>query len=279
MIASNFIYCRPDTAEEAASVYSQLDWESKSPVYYGGGSEIITMSRSGSVKPGAVIDLKAIPECNVLELDGTGLTIGGAVTLHNIRESKLFAFLGTTAGRIADHTNQCRITLGGNLCGTIQYREAALPLLLADAVVILHSPRGRRSVSIHAVFCERMRLEPGEFVCQVKIDGRFLTVQFMHVKKTTNEKIDYPLVNISAIIIDGKLRAAFSGLCPFPFRSADIEAALNEPTSDIESRIKKAAGLLPAPAVTDVEASGEYRLFVWKNTLRKILERLKHDMV
>lgn len=279
MIASNFIYCRPDTMEEASSVYARLDREGKSPVYYGGGSEIITMSRAGSIEPGAVIDLKAIPECNVLGLDEQELTIGGAVTLHSIRESKLFSLLGTAAGRIADHTNQCRITLGGNLCGTIPYREASLPLLLADAEIVLYGSGGWRKISIHTVFRERMRIEPGEFVCQLKIARRHLNVPFIHVKKTTNEKIDYPLVNVSAIVIDGRLRTAFSGLCPYPFRSAEIEALLNDQAATIEERISKAASSLPASAVTDVEGSGEYRLFVWKNTLRQVLERAKHDLV
>ena len=279
MIASNFIYCRPDTIEEAAAVYAKLNQEGKTPVYYGGGSEIISMSRAGSIKPGAVIDLKAIPQCSILELGETELMIGGAVTLHSIRESKLFALLGTAVSRIADHTNQCRITLGGNLCGTIRYREASLPLMLTDAEIVLHGPGGLRQVPIHAVFQERMKLEPGEFVCRIKIARPYLTAPFMHIKKTTNEKIDYPLVNVSAVIIDGRLRVAFSGLCPFPFRSTEIEAVLNDGAAAVESRINQAVNLIPAPALADVEGSGDYRIFVWKNTLRQVLERAKHDLV
>ena len=105
MIAFNFVYCKPNTLQEAAEAFETLEREGKSPVYYGGGSEIITMSRAGSISPGGVIDLKAIPECNVLERNEEELTLGGGVSLHAIRESKLFPLLGTAAGRIADHTN------------------------------------------------------------------------------------------------------------------------------------------------------------------------------
>ncbi|MCL2033774.1 MAG: FAD binding domain-containing protein [Oscillospiraceae bacterium] len=277
MIASDFIYCRPDTLKEAATVYAKLAGEGKSPVYYGGGSEIITMSRAGSIAPGAVIDLKSIPECKVLEQNGAALMIGGAVTLRSIRESKLFPLLGAAAGRIADHTNQCRITLGGNLCGTIRYREASLPLMLTDAEVVLYGSGGERKASMLTIFRERMRLLPGEFICGVNIDARYLYAPFMHIKKTANEKIDYPLVNVSAIIIDGRIRAAFSGLCAFPFRSMEIEAVLNDKTASISSRIDKAADLLPAPALADAEGLSQYRIFVLKNTLCNVLERLRHD--
>ena len=49
MIPFDFIYCRPNTLSEALEAYSQLKSEEKGPVYYAGGSEIITMSRAGSI--------------------------------------------------------------------------------------------------------------------------------------------------------------------------------------------------------------------------------------
>ncbi len=142
MIPLDWVYCRPDTLAEAASAYVDFLKKGLSPVYYGGGSEIITMSRAGSIQPGAVVDLKGIPECLELKRDADKLIIGTANSLSQISESKLFPLLGTAAGRIADHTNQCRITLGGNLCATIIYRETSLPLLLCDAKVVLCGPKG-----------------------------------------------------------------------------------------------------------------------------------------
>ncbi|MCL2810458.1 MAG: FAD binding domain-containing protein, partial [Clostridia bacterium] len=168
MIARDFAYAQPDTAEQAVALHQEY----AQAFYYGGGSEIITMCRAGVVAPDAVIDLKQIPEMNVLGVQNGFLVIGGCVPLRAIKDSGLFPLLGLVCGRIADHTNQCRITLGGNLCGTIAYRETVLALLLTDAEVVLFGPKGGRIMSIHAILdapVGRLRLEPGEFVLQVCI--------------------------------------------------------------------------------------------------------------
>lgn len=272
MIPFNFIYYRPDTLKEAADISSALQSQGKAAVYYAGGSEIISMCRAGSIQPEAVIDIKNIPECRLLSVDKESLHIGSVCTLSQIGESKLFPLMRLTCGRIADHTNQCRITLGGNLCGTIIYRETSLPLLLSDAGITLYGPEGECTIPFGSVFHERMRMKPGEMIVQVHVPIWALSARYSHIKKTANEKIDYPLVSVAALWKDDNLRIAFSGVCSYPFRSEQIENALNERTKPIEEKIKQAMGLLPEAAYADVEGSGEYRLFVLENTLRELLE-------
>lgn len=272
MIPIDFTYCQAETLQEAAEIHAQFLKDGLSPVYYGGGSEIITMARAGSISPGAVIDIKKIDECNVLEADDGGLLVGAANSLSRIKESKYFPLLGSACGRIADHTNQCRITLGGNLCGSIRYRETSLPLLLCDATLILFGPDGKRAVPFQEAFQRRLRLADSEFVSQVCIPGWALRAKWLHVKKTAREKIDYPIVNVSTLVRKGRLRAAFSGICSFPFRSEEIERLLNDHSATAQSRADAITGLLPENAWTNSEASGEYRLFVLKNTVRRLLE-------
>lgn len=279
MIAHDFLYCRPDTLQEAADAFAQLNAEGLSPVYYGGGSEIITMCRAGSIRPGAVIDLKRIPECLVLEAYPEKLILGAAVTLNSIKESRIFPLLGKACGRVADHTNQCRITLGGNLCGTIIYRETSLPLLLADADIMLFGPQGIRTVPFSDVFRQRMQLFPGEFAVQIHVPAWALNTRYFHIKKTAQEKIDYPLVNVTAMEKDGFLRIAFSGVCPFPFRSIPMEQALNDNNVSREDRVTSAVKLVPSSPLTDVEGSGDYRLFVLRQTLLNLLEEWENGPV
>lgn len=279
MIAHDFIYCRPDTLQEAADAFSQLQSQGKTALYYGGGSEIITMCRAGSIRPDAVIDIKRIPECTELSMEEQGLRIGSACTLSQIGASKLFPLLGLACGRIADHTNQCRITLGGNLCGTILYRETSLPLLLADAEITLFGPAGERNLPFRSVFDGRMRLWPGELIVRLRLPVWVLSARHFHIKKTANEKIDYPLVSVAALCKDNRLRLGFSGICSYPFRSESIEELINDQTKSIEDRVGLAADLLPEPPYRDREGSGEYRLFVWKNTLRELMEEWENGVV
>lgn len=279
MIPFEFIYCRPSSLKEATEAYNQLRNEGNNPIFYGGGSEIITMSRTGSIQPEAVIDLKDIPELNVLSNDHQGLHIGAACSLNRIQDAKLFHLLGLACGRIADHTNQCRITLGGNLCGTIIYRETSLPLLLSDAEVTISSPEGMRTVPFAMVFPGRIQLKSGEFLVSLQIPSWALEARYAHIKHTTNEKIDYPLVSVAALWKEDVLRTAFSGLCSHPFRSEEMEAVLNDHSLSIASRVERVAELLPEQPYSDVEGSGQYRVFILKNTLATLLEDWEHGKI
>ncbi len=275
MIPFNFDYYRPDTIDEAVSAYLELDSANREPVYYSGGSEIISMARVNNMHTNAVIDLKAIPECNVLEFRGDRLVIGSSVTLSRISEENPFPLLSKACGRIADHTMQCRITIGGNLCGTIIYREASLPLLLSDCEVIVTSGGTLRKLPVKEVFGERLLLPRGEFIVQFVIDSEYVSLPFVHVKKTKNEKIDYPLISLAALRKDDRIRLALSGMCPFPFRSPEMEECLNDRNDSWGVRIDKALGRLPAPGLNDISGSDGYRRFVLKNTLLNTLKTLE----
>ncbi|OQB22818.1 MAG: 4-hydroxybenzoyl-CoA reductase subunit beta [Firmicutes bacterium ADurb.Bin182] len=274
MIPFHFDYYKPETVKEAVEAYSALAQKNKSPVYYGGGSELISMARVGSIRTGVVIDIKSIPECTVLKVTGRKLLIGSAVTLSAIKESGCFPLLGTSAGRIADHTNQCRITLGGNVCGTIIYRETVLPLLLADASVKISGPSGTRSCPFSEAFRERIKLCEGELITSFLIGEEFSRSKYVHVKKTKGEKIDYPLVTVAALMHNGHVRMAFSGVCGFPFRSQLMEKALNESGVSASEKAENAASLLPGAVLDNIDGSRDYRIFVLKNTVQNALEAL-----
>lgn len=126
MISFDFEYYKPDTIEEAVKIFQDLDSQGKEPLYYSGGTEIITLGRLNQLFTKAVIDLKGIPECNGLEMKNNQLILGSALTLTKIVETNPFPLLTKSAGRIADHTTRGKITLGGNICGSFIYREAVL---------------------------------------------------------------------------------------------------------------------------------------------------------
>ncbi|HBL37428.1 MAG TPA: xanthine dehydrogenase [Firmicutes bacterium] len=275
MIPFDFEYYQPETLQEATDLYQSLDRRGLQPLYYGGGTEIISMARLNTIQTGAVIDLKSIPECRRLEVTANQLIIGAAVTLTAIVEAKVFPLLSRSGGRIADHTIRDRITIGGNLCGKIIYREAVLPLLLTDSELVIMGPGGQRRVGIQEVFQETMHLNPGEFVVQVGIDPLYTSLPYQGIKKTRLDKIDYPLVSIAVLKKDGKIRLAVSGLCAFPFRSLPMEEELNKGDIPLAERIRHLSAHLPAPILSDPHGSAEYREFLFQNTLLKMVRELE----
>ena len=63
MVPFDFAYYRPQSIAEATALFAALERDGKRPLYYGGGTEIITLSRLNLVRTAAVIDIKSIPEC------------------------------------------------------------------------------------------------------------------------------------------------------------------------------------------------------------------------
>ena len=275
MIPFDFEYYRPDTISEALEVFHQLDCEGKAPLYYGGGSELISMARVGNLSFGSVIDVKNIPECKVLSFDNEGLHVGSALTLSDITESNYFPLLSKASGRIADHTMQCKITLGGNLASTIIYRETVLPLLLTDARLTTASLNGTKSYEINQVFQKRLQLSKGEFIIEAAVDKSYLQLPFFHVKKTKNEKIDYPLITVAGLKKDGLICIAFSGLASFPFRDKGVETILNNSSLSFIERANKITQVLSPLIQNDLSGSAEYRKFVLKNAIVDVLETMK----
>lgn len=277
MIAFDFEYYKPNFIEEAVNTFSKLESEGKDPLYYGGGTEIISMARMGNLKMGAVIDIKGISECNILGFQGNQLLVGAAVTLTQIAESNLFPLLGKTSKRVADHTIQGKVTLGGNIAATIIYREAVLPLLLCDAQIIAAGKNGTRIVPISEVFNQELKLPKDEFLVQFIIDKDYVSLPYGHVKKVRHDKIDYPLVTSAALKKDGRIRIAFSGVCSFPFRSLELENELNNTNVKVEERINNAMSCLPDQIMSDLLGSSEYRGFVLKNIMSTMISRLNEN--
>ncbi|WP_123053938.1 FAD binding domain-containing protein [Clostridium sp. JN-1] len=275
MIPFDFEYYKPETVEEAVQLYIELNGKGKKPLYYGGGTEIISMARAYNVYTEAVIDIKGISECNVQELRDNKLIIGSAVTLTQIAESNLFPLLGLTVQRIADHTVQDKITLGGNISGTIIYREAVLPLLISNSEVTIAAPNGTKQVLLKDAFDKRIKLNSGEFIVNVIVDSHFLSLPYMHVKRTKSDKIDYPLITLTALKDNNRINIAFSGVCNYPFRSSLIEDYLNDNSLQNNMRINNVIDTIPDSILSDLAGSANFRKFMLQKMLTEVLEKLE----
>ena len=272
MIPFNFDYYKPKTLDQAVQLYFELDSMGKKPMYYGGGTEFISMARVHNVYTEAVIDIKDIPECNVHSLENEHLTIGSAVTLTDIGVRNHFPLLSLTVKRIADHTVQDKITLGGNLAGTIKYRESVLPLMVSNSNIVLEGTDGKRIVPIMDIFDKRLQISKGEIIVQAIIDEKFLNLPSLHVKRTKNEKIDYPLITLAAMVDQNKINIGFSGLCDFPFRSNLLEDILNDGTLTRKQKIKKLIENIPYKILEDISGSAKYRKFMLHTMLDEALK-------
>lgn len=275
MIPFDFSYFKPKTLKDAISIYERLNLEGKNPIYYGGGTEFISMARMSNVNSDGIIDIKDIDELNMLEIKEDKLIIGSANTLKKISESNHFPLLSQTVKRIADHTIQGKITLGGNLAGTIIYKESMLPLLITDSEISITGFDGEKKYPIMEVLNQGKKLSKGDLIIKVMINKSILNQPYIHVKRTKYEKIDYPLITMAALKYSGKMKVAFSGLCEYPYRSIQVEEFLNDQSISKKKRIDRIIEELSDDIVTDISGTKEYRKFVLSTMLEELLEKLE----
>lgn len=274
LITYDFEYYKPSSIDEATSLFQSLDQQGKEPIYFSGGTELITLGRVNKIKTGAVIDIKGIPECLVLKKEANKVILGAAQTLNKIREVQYFPFLGKAIVEIADHTARNKITLGGNICANIIYRETILPLLLTDSEILIAGPTSLKQLPINKIFDQTIKLQRGELLVQVITDDKEIKLPSLCIKKRRHWDVGYPLVTAAALKKNEYIKFAFSGLGSYPFRSEKMEESLNNKALSEEARIDEAMQHIPAPVLNDVHGSEGYRRFVLKNTLLDLLDAI-----
>jgi xanthine dehydrogenase molybdenum-binding subunit len=269
MITFDFAYYQPKTSQEAVQLFKALTSEGKQVFYYGGGTEFISRARKNEITADAVIDLKEIPELCELKNEGERITIGAAATLTDVVEATFFPLLSDVARTIATRTERNKITVGGNLASHLYYKEAVLPFLLADSELHIAGETGIRKTNVNGA-----KIKKGEIITQITTDSVFSQYPHKNSKKTKQSRVNYPVVSVASMHVNGAIRIAFSGLCTTPFRSVEMETALNDPSASIQERIEHAIDYIQDPVLDDMYASSGYRKFLVEHELKQILEEV-----
>ncbi|HHT20649.1 MAG TPA: hypothetical protein GXZ74_04345 [Tissierellia bacterium] len=188
---------RPQTFEELTELLK--DYPDK-PLFYSGGTEIMADYRLRKIKQAAWIDIKQLP--GMIELSDD--TIGACVPLNELISPRMFYDVGQF---VADRTVRNHLTIGGNVCGKLPFREAVLPLLAMEAEVTIFSEGEMIRQRLEDRFDKFLRLEPGELVYQFHLDRS--ERPYRHNRYTTSSVVDYPLMTYLAVKAD---RGYFVGL-------------------------------------------------------------------
>lgn len=277
MISFDFSYDQPTSIDEAINRFRELHSQQKTIAYYAGGTEFISRARKNELHVDAVIDLKQIPDCNVLKVEQEQIIIGATTTLTDIANTNFFPLLSKVILQIATQTERNKITIGGNLTSHLPYREAMLPLLLAEAQVSVAGLNGTKTLQMKDIFKNGMQLKNDEFIVQIIVDQQFAKYPYFNSKQTKQSRINYPIVSLAALKMNNQIRVACSGVCQFPFQLESFEAETSDSPTKLKEKIKQVTTRLPAPMLDDQHASAAYREFVFNNALTGILEKVRSN--
>lgn len=245
-------YIQPETIEEAYLAFES----NEKPIYYSGGTEIITFLRSGKIEIKTIIDLKSIVAYTKIEENEEFWMIGGGVTLNQIAEDMEIPLLSEVVSKIADHTVRNSLTIAGNISGRLPYREAVIPLLLLDAIVITSGAKGLVETPLINKFEKKIMLDRGEWILQIRIPKR--KMDYISIRRTEGTEIDYPIIHSMAIKIENEIKIGYSGLAGYPvlFNPNEKEKLLGS-------------------IINDSRASSEYRRYLFETDYKKIMKVMK----
>jgi len=276
-ISHEFDYKKPATIDEAVELLAQYGDKAK---VLAGGTDLVVMMKEDILAPEMVIDIKGIKELKEISFSNDELKIGAGVTFFEIEESKIikqdFRILWEAAGTVASVGVRNAATLVGNICTAVPSLDSAPALMVYDAVVLVKSKSGERTIAIEDWFTgpKRTALKPDEMVVAVSMKKPAKKSASCYKKLGRYKGEDLAQAGVGVLVCEDKqYKVSFNAVGPVPTRAHKIETLLNGQELT-EENIAKAQDLVEQEIspITDIRASKEYRTQMVKVMLERALK-------
>jgi CO/xanthine dehydrogenase FAD-binding subunit len=166
-----------------------------------GGTDLIVQMRAGRVKPGLIVDLKALPGAiGVRRGPDGGFVIGAATSGAELGDHAelVKAWPGVVEGMnlIGSTQVQGRASLAGNLCNASPAADSVPAMVAARAVAVVVGPSGQREVPVEQIPVGpgRTSLAPGEFVMEFKLPPRAQRASDAYLRFIPRTEMDIAVV-------------------------------------------------------------------------------------
>jgi carbon-monoxide dehydrogenase medium subunit len=237
-----------------------------------GGTDLLPKARGGAFETNLIVDVKAIPELNVLSYDpGKGLTLGAAVPCYKIYSNAevkaAYPGLMDAAELIGGIQIQGRASIGGNLCNAVPSADSIPALIALGATANIEGPDGSRQVAVED-FCtgpSQNVLKTGELLVSISIPAPSANSGARYLRFIPRNEMDIAVagVGVSVELDNGNIksaRLALAAVGPTPLFVKAVGAALagkpaNDETIAMAGQIAKDA----ARPITDMRGTIEYR--------------------
>ena len=265
----DFQYCAPTTLREAIGL---LGDPAVSARVLAGGTDLIIQMRAGTRRPARLVDVKRIPELDVLSCDArSGLRIGAAVPCCRVTEHpvvrELYPGLAEAAALIGSDQIQSRATIAGNLCNASPAADTAPALIALDASCVVLGRAGERIVAVADLMASpgRSRLEPDELLTEVRIPPPVARSADCYQRLIPRNEMDIAVVGVGIALafagdVCSRARIALGAVGPTPIVADRAAAELVGSTVDAAALERAAAAAIAAAApISDLRGPAEYR--------------------
>ena len=245
-----------------------------------GGTDLIIQHRGGRRDIGHMIDIKKIPELNVLEFDAkSGLRLGAAVACDDLgaygpaREH--YPGLVEGAELIGSTQIQSRASVGGNVCNGSPAADTICGLMVHDAVCVLRGAKGEREVAAGDFMTGpgQTALKPGELLVEFRLPVPAPKSSSAYLRFIPRNEMDIAVASAAASITlagDGvtcsSAKVAIGAVAATPLLVEAAGAALEGSAingSALDAAALQAAGKassVAASPINDMRGTVEYRI-------------------
>ena len=286
-----FEYIAAKTVSEAVAL---LDEKGEQARILAGGTDLIVQAREGRRTLDWMIDIKSIPEVNVLDYDAeTGLTLGAAVPCYQIYavDTICEAYPGLVDATviIGGTAIQGRAAVGGNLCNASPAADCIPPLIVLNATCVIAGPKGEREIPVED-FCTgpgQTVLGTGEILVSIKIPTPLQNSSSYYLRFIPRNEMDIAIVGAgAAVVLDEakqrivSARIALAAVAPTPLFAEEASALLaGKEISDATIDEAAQAAQSIARPISDMRGTAEQRTHLvgvlTRRALNGAIQRIK----
>ena len=264
-------YSSPETLSEALGLLNNYQ---KDAGILAGGTDLIVKMRANRVNPTQVIDIKAIPELNQININSNNdLTIGSAIPCYKIYNNSeimnLRPELKDSASIIGGTQIQGRASLGGNICNAAPSADS-VPLLIALGTTCNdQSINGERTIPLENLFSGpgQTVLEPNELLISITIPRKSDLAGANYIRFIPRNEMDIAVVGtgVSVVISDNKknfesVRVSLASVGPTPIFVDGIDKEISgQEINDESIRVVSNMAKNASKPISDMRGTAEFR--------------------
>ncbi|HEX6819092.1 MAG TPA: xanthine dehydrogenase family protein subunit M [Ktedonobacterales bacterium] len=235
MYPTEFAYAAPATLAEAVQLLQQGNGEAK---LLAGGQSLIPLLKLRLAEPGALVDLRRIPELQGIREEGDAVVLGAMTTYFQALESSVLGrrvpLLLEAIQQVGDMQVRARGTVGGSLAHADPAGDLPAVALALDAILTAVGPSGTRMIAARDFFVEMLAtaLKPDEVLTQVRFPAIDTPRTGSAYVKHRQPASGYAVVGVAAVVgfdTDGfcrSARVAITGVGTKATRAMAVEQAL-----------------------------------------------------
>ena len=268
MIPSTFAYAAPDTLDDALSILSANDEDTK---IMAGGQSLIPLLKLHLASPTVILDISRLENLREIEETPSAFRIGALVTherlINDDAITRTWSSIKDAGEDLADPLVRNRGTFGGSLAHADPAGDWPAVALATDAVVHVQSLRGARDIPIDDFFTYLFTADiaDDEILTHIELAKPVPGTVTAYVK-IAHPASGYAVAAASvSLTIDAggtcrAARVALTGVATTPLRSAGAERALEGVVIDaaaVRLAVERAADGIEV--MGDTYAPVEYR--------------------